>query len=87
MSARDTSIESYQQFEKHSKKEEIFNYLRQCPAGASRRMIARELGFDTATVPALVTILMNENRVGERMHPSPCQVTGRNVYWVYTYAE
>jgi DNA-binding MarR family transcriptional regulator len=48
----------------------------------TRRMIASELGMETASVSSSVNALVEQGELFELTEKKPCDITGRRVYWL-----
>ncbi len=48
----------------------------------TRRMIAEKTGIETASVSSTVFALVESGELEELKEKAPCEITGRNVYWL-----
>lgn len=65
-------------------RDRISEYCLRAPGRVTRRMIARDLCMDTATVSGLVNPLVKAKVLHEfpDSEKAPCPVTGKNVGWL-----
>ena len=85
MNVRDTSAESHAIGGHEAKKHRIREYVR-LHGPVTRRQIAHDLGYETATVSGLVTPLVNQGFLDE-VGKGICPVTGRQAYLIESPVE